>query len=262
MRWYEPGEGVEYMMSNSIYDELKDISKGVWERVTSPLISSLLISFCILNWEIIILLFWGNASAQDTVFNIKSHFLNMDDSKFIFRTILMPVLASAFYIFVYPFPARFVYQFAKKRQEELIALKNEIENKRLLTVEQSINIRLEIEKAKLEVEQIVDKKNDEISYLRKQIEDLKQQPVQNIPNTVETLSRKNWDNEFDTFKEKPQCANFKMKINDFTVGLFHTKVNSSIADFINLDLVEKRESYYYLSEKGKYFANKLKGFVK
>ncbi|SMN17196.1 hypothetical protein CRYPA_984 [uncultured Candidatus Thioglobus sp.] len=65
-----------------------------------------------------------------------------------------------------PYLSTPVYEFHKKRQEELVNLKQEIENNTLLTKEQSINIRRNIKEVKSEYESDLEEKDAEIEDLK------------------------------------------------------------------------------------------------
>ncbi|NUO76108.1 MAG: hypothetical protein HOQ32_08850 [Lysobacter sp.] len=122
---------------------LKDIVESFrvnWlSRLASPLFAALAISWTIWNHRLLITLFtnqklqWRFAYIDDVLYPTIWHHL-------IFQAAL-PIVTAAFYLYVFPIPARGVFRYTLKRKVELNNLAKEIEGQRLLTQEDAKALR-------------------------------------------------------------------------------------------------------------------------
>ena len=62
------------------------------------------------------------------------------------RGVLFPALTSLAYLFLYPFPAKWVYEFTREQQKKILAIRRRIEEETPLTIEDSRRIRAELAK--------------------------------------------------------------------------------------------------------------------
>lgn len=85
---------------------------------------------------------------------------------------LYPLLTTAFMIFAYPYPAKFVYAFWSNRQKELKEARQKIDDETPMTKEEAREIRKETAKLELEYEAQLKKKNEDIKTLKEIIEEM------------------------------------------------------------------------------------------
>ncbi len=92
-----------------IADAMTSIKAYLYEKAVSPLLGSLIISWCAWNYKFLLMLVSG-LSFTDKLKYINILYSNYYD--FYFQGILLPVLTSMVYLFLFPFPAQWVYQFS------------------------------------------------------------------------------------------------------------------------------------------------------
>lgn len=155
------------MISNSI----DSIKSQLYQRAASPLIGSFFISWCIVNYKALLVMFSDNTYLQK--FDYIETTLYPSVEYIIFLGILSPLTISFIYIFLVPYPELLTFKYTLRRKQELIDAKQDIEKKTLLTVEQSIAIREEIDELNRKFKNISDKKDEEIKnhkdYIEKQL---------------------------------------------------------------------------------------------
>jgi hypothetical protein len=146
--------------------------KGVlYERISSPLIGSFIVSWSIWNWKFYILLFIGDEDALTRIKIIEETLIIPD--KYNCNLIIIPLLFSLAYIYLYPFISKEVYRTYKRYIVSLNIIKNEEEKKRLLTEEESNELRLEMSDLQSSFSKQIKSKDAEIKALRSKIEDMR-----------------------------------------------------------------------------------------
>jgi hypothetical protein len=151
----------ETIMVNEI---VKSAKAQLSERIASPLIGSFVISWCLWNYKFFVILF-SDASVSQT-------FLLVDTIVFpsiwlaILKGVFLPAATTFAYIFVYPYPAKYVYEFTRHRQKEINEVRQRIEGETLLTIEESRITRAEVLQTDKAHQEIVDRLNGEISRLK------------------------------------------------------------------------------------------------
>jgi hypothetical protein len=148
-------------------DIVKTARTHIHERLASPLIGSFVIAWSIWNYKFLVILF--SAASVSQTFALINSIAFPDFSALFFKGFLFPALTTAAYIFVYPYPARFVYEFTQKRQKEMNETRRQIENETPLTIEESRKIRSELQRREGEHEQEMDRKDSEIERLKAEI---------------------------------------------------------------------------------------------
>ncbi len=149
-------------------DILKTIKAQLYERAISPLSGVFVLSWCLWNYRFITVLF-SSLSVTEKFGFIESQ-LFPDWSTYVLRGFLYPLFTTVLIIFLYPYPARYVYEFWRKRQKELKEIRQKIEDETPLTVEESRQIRKQVYALIEEHDAELRKKDDEISKLKETIE--------------------------------------------------------------------------------------------
>lgn len=134
------------------------------ERIASPLIGSFVISWCLWNYKFLVILF-STASVAQTFALIDTIVFPTSWSLFL-NGALLPAATAFAYIFIYPYPAKFVYEFTRRRQKDINEVRQRIEDETLLTIEESRRIRAEVLQTEKAHQEIVDRLNSEISRLK------------------------------------------------------------------------------------------------
>lgn len=150
-------------------DEIsKALREQITERLASPLAGSFVIAWCLWNYKFLVILF--SAASVSSTFELIDKVAFPDFATIALRGILFPAITAVAYIFLYPYPAKYVFGFTLRRQRENNELRQQIEKETLLSVEDSRLIRAAIvateEKHRLEL----DKLNAEINRLHAQLD--------------------------------------------------------------------------------------------
>ena len=189
---YSPKESnlAEKWLKMTTEDIIKSIKAGLYERVTSPLIGTFIISWCLWNYKFIVILLVSSDIEKKLGF-LKSYMHPYNlwywDYLYIF---FPPLLATALFIFAYPYPAKIVYGFWHRRKKELHDKKQEIDKKKLLTEEESNELRMK--HAELE--------NNYAKQLKSNDDEIK-----NLNNRIHLLEEELKKHEFDIrIKERDQ----------------------------------------------------------
>lgn len=147
-------------MLNELWDSTKS---NLTDRLSSPLIGSFLVSWCLWNWKFLVILF-SDANISQTFNMIES--ISFPDLKSIFIFgVACPLITSLFYIFLYPFPARFVYGYVLNQNRKNNELRQSISKETLLTKEES-------EYFKTKYIDVIKRQQDAIQLLNDKIADL------------------------------------------------------------------------------------------
>lgn len=155
---------------------LDDLSKSIkaqlYERVSSPLLASFGLSWLAWNYRFVMVL------TSSLPLNEKLSFVDTQ----IFPTyqqvllpgFLYPLVTALLLIFAYPIPAKYVYEYWRRRQRELKEIQQRIDDETPLSREEAREIRREALKASLEYDKEIQSKSAEIARLKELIEELQQ----------------------------------------------------------------------------------------
>jgi len=150
-------------MLENFFEPVRDTLR---ERLASPLLASFTASWCLWNYKFIVILF--SANSVERTFQLIDEVAFPDIPTILTKGVLYPTIAACIYIFLFPYPTRWVYGFTKRQQKKLNELKQSIEDETLLTNEESQKIRMKIREQDL-------KHKEEVANLSEEIEDLKVQ---------------------------------------------------------------------------------------
>lgn len=143
---------------------LKSARQQIVDRMSSPLLGSFVVAWCLWNYKFLVILF-SSASVIKTFELIKTlAFPNL--SSVLFQGFLWPAATALAYIFLYPYPARFVFGFTQRRQRDVNQLRQQIEDETLLTAEESRRIRNQVVTVEAAHRKEVDLLNEEVTKLR------------------------------------------------------------------------------------------------
>lgn len=180
---------------------LDDLSKSIkaqlYDRVSSPLLASFCVSWVAWNYRFVMVLV-SSIPLTDKISFIDTHIFPTYQHVLL-RGSLYPLLTALLLIFVYPIPAKYVYEYWRKRQRELKVIQQRIDDETPLSREEAREIRREALKASLEYDKEIQSKSAEIARLKELIEALQQsspsktsiQPEQNdsaSPDSADNLN--------------------------------------------------------------------------
>jgi len=163
-------------------EEFKNsVSSILYERVSSPLFGALFISWCLWNWKIIYITLFISESRLEVT---KIDFITTNLSN-IHHIVTYPIISTLLLLTVIPFFTNGAYwlhlKFYKWRHEK----KHKVEMKKLLTLEQSINLREQIAKKETAFENLLSAKENEIQQLKIEMEEVLKASSKNKPFKIE-----------------------------------------------------------------------------
>jgi len=166
------------------------IKSQIDERLSNPLAGSFLLSWCLWNYKFFAILFSSENITK--TFELIDSIVFPDIQSVLLKGLLYPAITSAAYIFLYPYPAKYVYEFSRNRQREIAEIKRRIEEETPLTLEESRRIKSELARIESEHTDQLDRKDREIERLKFQLSDKEPEkainaPVQESPQTEEPL---------------------------------------------------------------------------
>lgn len=167
---------------------LKAFHSQVKERLISPLMGAFAISWILWNYRFLIILLSEEPVRQS--FQMINELVYPDFWAVVWRGLLVPLGTALLYIFVYPYPAKFVYEFTRKRQRELLEVQRKIEDETPLTIEESRKVRRELYRLESSYEEQIERKDREIERLRMDIETLRKDLLAAQQHVVPEVSKK------------------------------------------------------------------------
>lgn len=117
----------------------KSISNVVDERLSSPLVSSFVIAWALINYKFFVILV-SDASITQT-FELIRQICFPDWQAYLLKGLVYPLMAAALYIFALPYPSQFVYEHWRKHLQKTNDIRIRYEDQKLLTIEESRTLR-------------------------------------------------------------------------------------------------------------------------
>lgn len=220
------------------------INKILNERLTSPFYGSLIVSWLLINWKIVYLTLFIDS---EEIEGNKIDYI-VDNYSSYWSVFVFPIISAIILITLIPFVTNRAYSlslfFSNKRREK----KLEVEKSQVLTVEQSLQIRAEIQNQKVEFNKLLDEKNNEIKLLEIQIESQKDNSI--IENAVidggviDNIPKKeNIVLEVEIL-EKLKVSNFRNDFNNIKDAILKNHwIDKSDENFININSLGFLEAY-------------------
>jgi hypothetical protein len=146
----------------------KSTNAILFERVSSPLFGTLIISWLIWNWKIVYLTIFISESKLE----INKIDYIIDNYQNIHILITFPLISTFLLITVIPLISNGAFWMNLIYKKWKTDKKNEVEKTQLLTIEQSVELRKEIRDKEIQFEKILEKKTLDNKLLQAQIEEL------------------------------------------------------------------------------------------
>jgi len=154
---------------------LEEIIKSAKEqgadRLASPIVGGFVVSWCLWNYKFIVILF--SVATVSRTFQLIETVAFPTAWSILLNGVLLPTLSAAAYIFIYPYPAKFVYGFTRRRQKEIVEIRRLIEDETPLTIEDSRQLRAEVLLADYKHKDELDKINAELARAKDQLDALR-----------------------------------------------------------------------------------------
>ncbi|MBI2280915.1 MAG: hypothetical protein HYU68_09545 [Bacteroidetes bacterium] len=247
-----------------MFTEIRKSTNAIlFERVTSPLFGTLIVSWLIWNWKIIYLtLFISESTIEENKIDYIAS--NYNDIHFL---VTFPLISTFLLLTIIPFVSNGAYWITIKFKKWRIDQKNEIEKTQVLTIEQSVSIRQELRDKEMEFEKILEKRNLEEKILKSQIEELelrlaelepKEDPIKTNRVRKSNSGSSYGSSEYKTFKTNKKVFEPFEKIatsirNDFQ---FPKGTSEELKEYYLInDIAEEK----WDTESGNYYVLTFKG---
>ena len=208
-------------------DVSKSIKSSLYDRVSSPLFGAFTLSWGIWNYKLLLTLF-SSMDVQDKIKHIET-ILYPDSQALLLTGFAYPLIASVLFIFIYPIPARFIYQYWHSQQINLKKIKQKIEDETPLTIEESRDIRREILNLESQYDAELNRRGAENDRLRELVRDLENELL-NAKQTVRQKSTgKSLDLDASANNDNPRKPNNSQQA-EFEKYLKSGKLDSFIAN--------------------------------
>lgn len=244
----------------------------LYDRIVSPLSGAFIVSWLVFNWKIIVLLILGETPILDRIKFIEDNYLSEKS------LLISPILSTLFLIIVYPWLSNIAYWIWQKALSFKVNTRIKFENSSPLTLEQSIELRKEIQRKDREFVELLSDKNEKIKSLDENInflngllnekeKDLLQLKNKQDQNTIPNIKQSDnnddnvniWTREFhDRISRGPYLHDNFRAVMDTILGKSRQPLTDSVlryfisADLVDLDDMNGKIS---LTKKGKHFAN-------
>lgn len=194
-------------------DEIvKSIKAFLYDRTVSPLFGAYVAAWFVWNHEIPIVLLDSKALLTEKFAFLDAHFANVTFQigkypievwGWLVQSVLWPASLTLIYIYVYPKLAKPVYKHSLEKQIELKKIKQQEEESRLLTVEESRYLIKEIEQLRLKADTDAEQYRARVNNLTETINDLEsklKEAQHDAPNSKEIKESFNQtqEDEFDS----------------------------------------------------------------
>ncbi|MFN3756746.1 MAG: hypothetical protein ACK4RM_07310 [Flavobacterium sp.] len=150
----------------------KSINSILYERTTSPLYGTFIISWIVFNWKIFYVSFFIDEATIKPINKIDYIISNCNDWKLL---ILYPVISTIILVTIIPFFANLAYLVYLYYESQKRKWKEESEKDRRITIEQAAQLKNEIFELELKHENRINSKKSEINILNEQINQLMQE---------------------------------------------------------------------------------------
>lgn len=119
-------------------DFWKDFKFQISERLTNPLLGSFIASWFIWNWNLPLVLLFGNGYSERL--QVVQSLIDVSGAYY-FQLWAYPLVSAGVFILVYPFVARLVYWYWESQQKKIKAMRQKIEDETPITQEEATRLR-------------------------------------------------------------------------------------------------------------------------
>lgn len=158
-------------------DVIKTIKAQLYDRVTSPLFGTFVMSWLGWNWRLPVLFLFDSSMHVTDKFAYISTNLYPAPSNYWFNGLLYPLVTTGFFIGVYPWLARPVYGYWRYQQKKQKELQQKIDDETTLTVEEARELRRDVLKTELKYQAESEQRESRIKELEGIIKSFQQEPI-------------------------------------------------------------------------------------
>ena len=154
----------------------KSLKSSMYDRLSSPLFGSFVIAWLVWNYRLVLILL--SSWEADRKFDfIDYNLYGVSSSNYEKYALLClhhfigPAIAAILFILLYPYPATWVFEYARNQQKKLRSIRQRIENETLLTAKEAADLRKSFEGTRGDYLREINLKDQDISYLRNMLQE-------------------------------------------------------------------------------------------
>lgn len=168
-------------------DFVKSVKAQLYDRVSSPLFFSFVISWLLWNYRFVLIVLSDTSVSQK--FNMIDTQIFPDWEVSLFKGVFLPLVSSLIYLFLYPYPAWHVFRHIRMQQKRLKELQQEIDDETPLTREEARSLRVLVRSAADEQDRIAAEKDGIIRDLKAEIENMQSESSEGDARPTESQRR-------------------------------------------------------------------------
>lgn len=163
------------------------IKAQLYERVTSPLLGSFLISWCLINYKLILILFSSLPAPEKITYIEFNLFSSAHD--YMLKGVFFPLIATLAIILVYPYPAAKIYEISRNNRKKLKEIQQKIDDETPITRDEARKIRKNAVQIHIEFEEQTKRKDSEIELLKSAVHQLTEESKAVIPREKDLTAK-------------------------------------------------------------------------
>lgn len=198
-------------------DVVKTIKAQLYDRVTSPLFGTFLMSWLAWNWRLPVLFLFDSTTNVLAKFAYVDAALYSNPSKYYLEGFLYPLVTTGFFIGIYPWLARPVYGYWRHQINRQKELQQEIDNETPLLAEEARKLRRDVLEAELKYQTESEQREARIKDLEGIIKSLQQesdssesiQPYKSIPKLSQETTERTEETSTGMLLTLKEVANYE-----------------------------------------------------
>lgn len=152
-------------------DLLQSTKATLAERISSPLLGSFAVAWCLVNYKFLVILF--SAASVTQTFQLIDTVAFPNSKSVLINGVFRPLSFALAYVFLYPYPAQFIYGFTHRMRKKTNRIRQQIEDETPLTLEESCALRAEYLELDRRNRETVDRLNAEIAQLNAELDQIR-----------------------------------------------------------------------------------------
>ena len=156
-------------MDNMITELTNSIKAALYQRVSSPIYGTYIITWLIYNWKLSLPLIFSNKNFDLRFSDFKTGMLN-EDLTLALGNLLYPLLITVSLLVIQPISQRFVYIYSEWNKSKGLKKRDEYASETMLTLEQSNELRASVKNIQQFNQDVIKNKDIEVNEYKKQIE--------------------------------------------------------------------------------------------
>ena len=169
-------------------DFMKSVRAQLYERVSSPLSGVFVLSWLAWNYRFLLVIF-SEMKATEKL-NYIQGVLYADWLSGIGTGLLGPAITTGLWVYLYPIPARYVFEHVRKQQRILKEIRQQIDEETPISKEEARKMRREASEASEAYEELIERQSNEIRKLKEEIKEIETNSDMRTGSTFEAVKRR------------------------------------------------------------------------